>query len=269
MAGGHLSELHRSLEQTLQQAERQRLALEESREAAEREAALAAEARRSAAAERERAAAEARAEIATARRSAEEILATARRAVRAAEEARARSSQRSLVEDARRALAEAEEARRSAESAPPTAPPPTALRPGDAVLVRGSPEPAELLAIDDRGNAEVQAGSARLRVSVTDLRAAPTSTAEPVPTTSVPRASNVPLQLDLRGARAEDALLALERYLNDAALAGYERVRIVHGKGTGALRQAVRAYLAQHAIARRVEPATARDGGDGATIVVL
>ena len=78
-----------------------------------------------------------------------------------------------------------------------------------------------------------------------------------------------PIQLDLRGARADEALAELERYLNDAALAGYDRIRVVHGKGTGALRLAVRAALAAHPLVRSHEPAGPSEGGEGATIVRL
>jgi DNA mismatch repair protein MutS2 len=80
---------------------------------------------------------------------------------------------------------------------------------------------------------------------------------------------SVPLQLDLRGARAEEALAVLDRYLNDAAVAGIERLRIVHGKGTGALRVAVREALAKHPLVRAHESAGPSEGGDGATIVKL
>ena len=79
----------------------------------------------------------------------------------------------------------------------------------------------------------------------------------------------MPLQLDIRGARAEEALAVLDRYLNDAAVAGVGRLRIVHGKGTGALRTAVRAALSEHPLVRAHEPAGPSEGGDGATIVHL
>jgi DNA mismatch repair protein MutS2 len=79
----------------------------------------------------------------------------------------------------------------------------------------------------------------------------------------------VPLQLDLRGARAEEALAELDRYLNSAAVAGYDRVRVVHGKGTGALRNAVREALASHPLVQEQTPAAANEGGEGATIVRL
>ncbi len=83
------------------------------------------------------------------------------------------------------------------------------------------------------------------------------------------RARSVASSLDLRGARVEEAIQALERYLEDASLAGLDRVTIVHGLGTGALRDAVRASAAAHPLVQGVAPADRSQGGDGATIVAL
>jgi DNA mismatch repair protein MutS2 len=110
-----------------------------------------------------------------------------------------------------------------------------------------------------------------LRVPRASLRPAPRQ-AEPIRSTRTVvqgAAQNIPLQLDLRGARADEALAELDRYLNNAAVAGYDRVRVVHGKGTGALRNAVREALASHPLVREQAPAAANEGGDGATIVRL
>jgi len=83
------------------------------------------------------------------------------------------------------------------------------------------------------------------------------------------RARTVPASLDLRGARVEEALEALERYLEDASLAGMATVTIIHGLGTGALRDAVRAAAATHPLTGQVRPGGRGEGGDGATIVSL
>ncbi len=83
------------------------------------------------------------------------------------------------------------------------------------------------------------------------------------------RARSVPSSLDLRGARVEEALEALERYLEDASLAGLPRVTVIHGMGTGALRDAVRSAAAAHALSGEVRPGGRGEGGDGATIVSL
>ena len=83
------------------------------------------------------------------------------------------------------------------------------------------------------------------------------------------RARTVASSLDLRGARVDEALELLDRYLDDAALAGLDRVTIVHGLGTGALRDAVRSSAAANPLVREVRPGERGEGGDGATIVSL
>jgi DNA mismatch repair protein MutS2 len=75
--------------------------------------------------------------------------------------------------------------------------------------------------------------------------------------------------LDLRGARVEDALELLARYLDDASLAGLDQVTVVHGLGTGALRDAVRSSAAANPLVRDLRPGERGEGGDGATIVRL
>ncbi len=267
-ASQHLSELHRSLEHTLREAERERLALAEAQERVAQEVSRAAEERRGAETERSRVVNEARAELERARREAEELLLKTRRALRAAEAAHAQSSRRSLVEEARAALVQAEESAATATPAPPIEL--GEVAPGEEVLVGASAAPGRLVRVDERGMAEVQAGSARLRVPLAELRPAPKRPPEMPPRASVSRPQrDVAPQLDLRGARAEEALETLDRYLNDAALAGYDSVRIVHGKGTGALRAAVREHLTAHPLVRAVRPAPQNEGGEGATLVDL
>ncbi|TMD27117.1 MAG: hypothetical protein E6I94_09860, partial [Chloroflexi bacterium] len=65
------------------------------------------------------------------------------------------------------------------------------------------------------------------------------------------------------------ALEALGRYIDDASLAGLDRVTIIHGLGTGALRDAVRADASGHPLVREVRPGERGEGGDGATIIRL
>ena len=83
------------------------------------------------------------------------------------------------------------------------------------------------------------------------------------------RAKSVPMSLDVRGARVDEALAALDRYLEDASLAGLERVTVIHGLGTGALRDAVRGDSAGHPLVRAVRPGERGEGGDGVTVVEL
>jgi len=88
------------------------------------------------------------------------------------------------------------------------------------------------------------------------------------------RGKNVPgsavrLTLDVRGARVDEALELLDSYLDRASLGDAEQVTVVHGSGTGALRDAVRGHLAGHQQVRGWRPGGQGEGGDGATIVSL
>jgi DNA mismatch repair protein MutS2 len=67
----------------------------------------------------------------------------------------------------------------------------------------------------------------------------------------------------------EEALAMLERYLDDAARADVSRVTIIHGHGSGAMRDAVRRALGEHPLVREWRPGERGEGGDGATLVSL
>jgi DNA mismatch repair protein MutS2 len=79
----------------------------------------------------------------------------------------------------------------------------------------------------------------------------------------------VAASLDLRGARVDEALELLERYVDQAAAADAGRVTVIHGHGSGALRDAVRAELTHHPLVREWRPGDRGEGGDGATVVSL
>jgi DNA mismatch repair protein MutS2 len=82
-------------------------------------------------------------------------------------------------------------------------------------------------------------------------------------------ASSPGIELDLRGQRAEDALEMLDRYLEKAAMAGLPFVRIIHGKGTGKLRQEVRTMLKDHPHVVSFEEGGDKEGGAGVTVAKL
>jgi DNA mismatch repair protein MutS2 len=144
------------------------------------------------------------------------------------------------------------------------------LRLGDTVWVAGLEATGEIteLAGDE---AEVQVGSFRIRAKVRDLelrgRAVQPEIRERM--VSVPRASSPGLELNLRGQTTEEALPRLDKYLNDAYLAGLPQARIIHGKGTGALRRVVRDFVASHPLVASHRPGDRYEGGEGATIVHL
>ncbi len=82
-------------------------------------------------------------------------------------------------------------------------------------------------------------------------------------------ADDVKPTLDMRGARVEEAIAEVDRYLDRALVAGYPMVTIIHGKGTGALRSALETYLRGHPHVRQMRPGGEREGGSGVTVVTL
>ena len=76
-------------------------------------------------------------------------------------------------------------------------------------------------------------------------------------------------ELHLRRLTVDEALLKLDQYLDDAFMAGLWQVRIVHGKGTGTLRQIVREQLTKHPLVKSCRPGDYGEGGEGVTIVEM
>jgi len=76
-------------------------------------------------------------------------------------------------------------------------------------------------------------------------------------------------ELRVRKLTIDEALLRLDKYLNDALMAGFHEVRIIHGKGSGALRQAVRHKLSEHPLVRSFRPGAYGEGDAGVTVVEL
>ncbi|MFC2062704.1 Smr/MutS family protein [Chloroflexota bacterium] len=76
-------------------------------------------------------------------------------------------------------------------------------------------------------------------------------------------------ELRLRHLTVDEALLKLDKYLNDAFMAGLLQVKVIHGKGTGILRQVVRERLAEHSLVASYHPGGYGEGGAGVTMVEL
>jgi DNA mismatch repair protein MutS2 len=132
--------------------------------------------------------------------------------------------------------------------------------------------------IDDGGRASVQTGELRLTVPVADLVAAGETAARPKRAVDIleaplpvarPALRAVPSSLDVRGARVEEALEMLDSYLDQAAVAGAQRLTLIHGFGSGALRDSLRAALSKHPLVKNWRPGERGEGGDGATVIEL
>ena len=149
------------------------------------------------------------------------------------------------------------------------------VKPGQTTWVTSLRDHATILTVsEDGGRVTVKLGALTFQVSRRDL-AKPCAGAAARPAASAPihapRAErHVPRELNLLGRRVEDARRELERFLDAAILARLPDVRVVHGYGTGALREAVHAYLATAPISAFRLGEEGRDpGGSGVTLVQL
>jgi len=117
----------------------------------------------------------------------------------------------------------------------------------------------------------VQIGILKMKLEESDLQyVKPEKEKQTVVMTNVKnRNGHVKLELDLRGERYEEAILRTEKYIDDALLANYPRVSIIHGKGTGALRQGIQNYLKGHKRVKSFRYGEAGEGGFGITVVEL
>lgn len=115
----------------------------------------------------------------------------------------------------------------------------------------------------------VQIGIIKMKIKTTDLEYIQPETPKKQRIITSVHSSDSPAksELDLRGERYEDALQKVDKYLDEALLAGYPQVAIIHGKGTGALRTGVTEYLKNHRMVKSIRFGAAAEGGNGVTIV--
>jgi DNA mismatch repair protein MutS2 len=143
------------------------------------------------------------------------------------------------------------------------------FQPGDEVKVTTFGQKGHLIKKSSDQEWEVQIGILKMKVKESDMEYIETPKPKEVRQVAMVkgRDSHVGLELDLRGERYEAALMRVEKYIDDALLAGYPRVSIIHGKGTGALMRGVQEYLKNHRSVKRARFGEAGEGGTGVTIV--
>jgi len=147
------------------------------------------------------------------------------------------------------------------------------LVPGTSVYLNNLKQVGQVLEVASSGEVLVQVGALRVTLPIDELRI----TDQQPPAVSVrnsvklqsSKAVSISNELDLRGLTVEEALERVDKYLDDALLAGLSRCRIIHGKGTGALRSAVRARLENHPQVKAFHFGGPGEGGDGVTVAEL
>lgn len=148
---------------------------------------------------------------------------------------------------------------------------------GDRVQVRGFSKEATVEKVsDDKKTVFVVIGSLKTKVNISDIKLIVGGSKD----NNKPRTRNVKgikpksqravsRELDIRGFASDEGIMELDRFLDEAVLAGAETVTIIHGKGTGVLKKAVRAHLRSHPSVATSRPGLYGEGEDGVTVVEI
>jgi DNA mismatch repair protein MutS2 len=166
-----------------------------------------------------------------------------------------------------------------APESPPTPPSPKkkgvrkgTLQPGDKVFIHQFNTTGEVLEVQNK-QVEVQLGRFRTTVPLTEVelrkKAAASNEEKIESSVRLPTIESPGMELDLRGQVTDEAILRLDQYLDQAFLARLPWVRIIHGKGSGVLRQAVRQKLGEHPQITSYRPGEEGEGGEGVTVAKL
>ena len=182
---------------------------------------------------------------------------------------RAIQKARDRVREKEAAFAEQTDRRMSGEGSLPS------VIPGQTVFVESVGQTATVLkAPDAKGEVSVQAGMVKMKVPLVDLKPvqekeqkkkAGTGTFK----TALHESGRSFLELDLRGKMVDEAVVEIDRFIDDAHLAGIGQITLIHGKGTGALRSGVHAYLKNHPGVKDFRLGAYGEGDAGVTIVTL
>lgn len=147
-------------------------------------------------------------------------------------------------------------------------------RPGEEVFLPEYNQKGYILAPPGPGgDVQVQVGVIKMSVPLKDLRKVesprPAGGQSSVAGVMLGKAREISYEIDLRGQYADEAMLLVEKYLDDAYLAGLPRVRLIHGKGTGSLRTAIHRQLKGHHRVKSFRIGEHGEGGLGVTVVEL
>lgn len=146
------------------------------------------------------------------------------------------------------------------------------VEPGDEVFVATFGQKGHVIEVISEQEALVQLGIMKMKVDTADLDVVTQPKQKTVATgTRVKRTrgEQVRTELDLRGAHLEEALLEVDQFLDDAVLAYLSQVQIIHGKGTGVLREGIQQHLSRHKLVKHFRLGEFGEGGTGVTVITL
>lgn len=151
---------------------------------------------------------------------------------------------------------------------------PENLKPGDSVLILNLNRKGTVITPPDKdGEAVIQAGIMKINVHVTNLKLVDEQSYEiersGTAAIGMSKAMSISPRTDIRGMNVEEAIMALGKYLDDAAMSGLSEVTVVHGKGTGVLRSGVHQYLKTNHHVKSFRLGQYGEGETGVTIVTL
>ncbi|NJE74262.1 endonuclease MutS2 [Pseudoflavonifractor sp. SW1122] len=255
-------ELRREMERTKAEADHYRERIEEERRKAT-----------------EKAQAEARAIIQEARDTADAVFKELNAMRRRQEKAKEWVDDNQQRSDLRRTLNEAENALGAKGEELETPAPTRPAVVGDMVEVLKTHTQAQVVGVNKDGTLQLQAGILKLKAKQDEVRVLEEATArhkqsqkDKARKATVPRpfrAAAAKAELDLRGMMVDEALAAVDMFLDNALMGKLETVTIIHGKGTGALRKAVREHLKHSRYVKSARPGAYGEGEDGVTVVTM
>ncbi|HHT36941.1 MAG TPA: endonuclease MutS2 [Firmicutes bacterium] len=177
-----------------------------------------------------------------------------------------------IVAAKRQELMEQQKKLKTTRPQKPAAEPVKHLKVGEQVRVRSLNQTGHVVELSDN-EAQVQVGIMKVSVSLTDLERAnhqpQSKVTHRIRSRGLGKSSAIKPEIDLRGFTIDEALPAVDKYLDDAFLSSLNQVRIIHGKGTGALRDAVQDQLRSHPHVKSFRLADPNQGGSGVTVVEL
>ncbi|HHX94532.1 MAG TPA: endonuclease MutS2, partial [Clostridia bacterium] len=151
---------------------------------------------------------------------------------------------------------------------------PQTLSPGDEVMIPQLQQVGVVAGpVGEQGEVQVQVGQIRITAKISDLRlekkAEKTKKDTPVKIPLVSKSANISPSKDLRGLTLDEAVLEVDKYLDEAVIAGLHEVSLIHGKGTGALRRGLNEFLKTHPQVTGFRLGGEGEGGSGVTVVSL